>query len=107
MTLSCPTTLANDDDDDDRARRVPLLSEREKEVLVAYVTLPTTRDVARTLHVEPCTVSTHLARIRGKYARVGRPVSSKTWTVIRALQDGFVTLDELRDCPEGPGDSPE
>lgn len=105
MTLSCTTALSDDDGELDR--RIPTLSEREKEVLVAYVTLPTARDVARALHVEPCTVSTHLSRIRGKYARVGRPVSSKTWTVIRALQDGFVTLDELRDVPEDRWDDSE
>jgi hypothetical protein len=36
-----------------------------------------------------------LARIRAKYAAVGRPVTDKTTLLARALQDEIITLAEL------------
>ncbi|MCW2563980.1 MAG: hypothetical protein QOE30_5634 [Mycobacterium sp.] len=45
--------------------------------------------------ISPATVRTHLARIRAKYGAVGRPVNSKATLVARAIQDGFLSLDEL------------
>jgi hypothetical protein len=38
---------------------------------------------------------THIARIRSKYADVGRPARTKAQLLARALQDGLVQLDDL------------
>ena len=51
--------------------------------------------VGAALFITPATVNTHLARIRTKYAAVGRPATTKAALIARALQDGIVTLHEL------------
>ena len=73
----------------------PTLGPREKEVLMAWLRAETKDEVARVLSISPATVRTHLARIRAKYAAVGRPASSKAALVARAIQDGILFLDEL------------
>jgi len=37
----------------------------------------------------------HIARVRIKYAEVGRPASTKAALVARALQDRLIDLDDL------------
>ncbi|WP_084727197.1 LuxR C-terminal-related transcriptional regulator [Rhodococcoides yunnanense] len=71
------------------------LSEREVTVLKAWLDCDSKLDVAAHLHIALGTVNTHLSRIRDKYAKVDRPAPTKAALVARALQDGFVTLDEL------------
>jgi DNA-binding CsgD family transcriptional regulator len=72
------------------ARR-PQLSERQGDVLVAYVSssdlLPT---VARRLGMDPETAKTHLRRIRAKYADVGRPAPTRRDLYVRAVEDGHI-----------------
>jgi DNA-binding NarL/FixJ family response regulator len=73
----------------------PTLGARQKEVLMAWLRAESKGEVACALSISPATVRTHLARIRAKYGAVGRPVNSKATLVARAIQDGFLSLDEL------------
>src|ERR1700752_4288768 len=46
----------------------PELAPREREVLIAWLLTDNKDAVARTLHIAPTTVRTHLQRVRAKYA---------------------------------------
>ena len=78
------------------------LSEREKQVLVAWFQTESKDEVGRLLHIAPATVRTHLQRIRAKYAHVARPASTKSALLARAIEDGIIGLSDLRadDSPE-------
>lgn len=71
------------------------LSDREKDVLRAWLYCDSKIGVAAELHIALGTINTHLTRIRNKYAAVGRPAPTKAALVARALQDGIVALDDL------------
>ncbi len=71
------------------------LSEREKQVLLAWLQTDSKNDVAEVLHIAPATVRTHLQRVRTKYAAVGRPAPTKSALLARAVEDGIVGLSEL------------
>lgn len=73
----------------------PELSDREIEVLLAWLRCDTKSAVAAGLFLSLGTVNTHLTRIRSKYAGVGRPAPTKAALVARAVQDGLISLDEL------------
>lgn len=73
----------------------PDLSDREVEVLLAWLRTDSKAHVGRTLYIAPCTVSTHLERIRAKYAAVGRAAPTKAALAARAIQDGFVCVYDL------------
>jgi DNA-binding CsgD family transcriptional regulator len=47
------------------------------------------------LFITASTVNTHVNRIRAKYSASGRPANTKAVLLARALQDGYVTLDEF------------
>jgi DNA-binding NarL/FixJ family response regulator len=79
------------DDDSDR----PRLSGRELEVLRAWFASSSKDLVAAKLHITVKTVDTYIARVRAKYANVGRPARTKSELVSRALDDGIITLAEL------------
>jgi DNA-binding NarL/FixJ family response regulator len=79
----------------DRRPERPVLSEREREVLIAWFECESKQLVARKLHLSVKTVDTYIERVRMKYADTGRPASSKSALMIRALQDGIVDLTEL------------
>ena len=90
MSVSVPTAVR------------PTLSEREIEVLVHWLRTESKASVGRTLYISASTVSTHLQRIRDKYAAVGRPASSKVALAIRAIQDELVDVEQLEPaCPTG------
>ncbi len=72
------------------------LSEREKQVLVAWFQTESKDEVGRLLHIAPATVRTHLQRIRAKYAHVARPASTKSTLLARAIEDGIIGLSDLR-----------
>lgn len=72
----------------------PELSAREVEVLLTWLRSESKEEAARTLFISPATVSTHIIRIRGKYAAVGRPAKRKAALFARAVQDGYTSLDE-------------
>ena len=80
---------------DDSHPRRPRLSPREQEVLLHWFRTESKELVGAALFITPATVNTHLARIRTKYAAVGRPATTKAALIARALQDGIVTLHEL------------
>jgi DNA-binding NarL/FixJ family response regulator len=73
----------------------PRLSPREAEVLRAWFAASSKELVAAKLHITVKTVDTHIARVRVKYANVGRAARTKSELVTRALDDGVITLAEL------------
>jgi DNA-binding CsgD family transcriptional regulator len=77
------------------AYRTPKLSQREIEVLRAWLNLDSKSAVAQSLFISLGTVNTHLARIRVKYNEVGRAAPTKAALVARAIQDGIVSIDDL------------
>jgi DNA-binding NarL/FixJ family response regulator len=79
---------------DERVGR-PALSKREKEVLVAWFQTESKELVGRRLHISVTSVRTHLQRVRAKYASVGRPAPTKAALVARAVQDGYISVEEL------------
>ncbi len=87
---------------DDNTRR-PKLSDREKEVLVAWFQTGSKELVGERLFIAPSTVRTHLQRARAKYAAVGRPAPTKSALLAHAIEDGLLSLADLRP----PIDRPE
>jgi DNA-binding NarL/FixJ family response regulator len=73
----------------------PKLSPREMEVLRAWFASSSKELVAAKLHITVKTVDTYIARVRVKYANVGRAARTKSELVSRALDDGIITLAEL------------
>jgi DNA-binding NarL/FixJ family response regulator len=71
------------------------LSEREKEVLVAWFQTESKDLVGKRLYIAPTTVRTHLQRARAKYAAVGRPAPTKSALLARAIEDGILSLSDL------------
>lgn len=71
------------------------LSEREREVLVAWFQTESKDLVGRQLFIAPTTVRTHLQRARAKYALVGRPAPTKSALLARAIEDGILGPGEL------------
>ena len=72
----------------------PSLSRREVEVLVSWLRAPSKEEAAAELFIATTTVSTHISRIRTKYAAVGRPAKSKVALLARAVQDGHTSLND-------------
>ncbi|MGV8875201.1 MAG: LuxR C-terminal-related transcriptional regulator [Rhodococcus sp. (in: high G+C Gram-positive bacteria)] len=73
----------------------PKLSAREIEVLITWLVSDSKSEASRLLYLSMGTVNTHLTRIRAKYSAVGRTASTKATLLVRALQDGFIDIDEL------------
>lgn len=73
----------------------PGLSHREQQVLRTWLLTDSKAEVADSLSISMGTVNTHLARIRTKYAAVGRRAGTKAALAARAIQDGLISLDEL------------
>jgi DNA-binding CsgD family transcriptional regulator len=71
------------------------LSDREQEILIAWLKSDSKIEVGKALHLAPGTVRTYLQRIRDKYERAGRPARTKAALVARAIQDGYVDVDDL------------
>lgn len=80
---------------DDRNSGRTKLSEREKEVLIAWFQTENKDLVGKRLYISPSTVRTHLQRARAKYAAVGRPAPTKSALLARAVEDGIISLNEL------------
>lgn len=79
----------------DKSSRRPNLSEREKEVLVAWFQTESKELVGKRLYIAPSTVRTHLQRARAKYAAIGRPAPTKSALLARAIEDGILSLSDL------------
>ena len=71
------------------------LSQREKEVLIAWFQTESKELVGTRLYIAPTTVRTHLQRARAKYAGVGRPAPTKSALLARAIEDGLLSLNDL------------
>lgn len=71
------------------------LSDREKQVLTAWLRTDSKEDVAQSLHIAVATVRTHVQRVRMKYANAGRPAPTKSALLARAIEDGIVGLSDL------------
>ena len=79
----------------DKVIRRPTLAPREKEILLAWFRTDSKEEAARRLSIAPSTVRTTLQRIRAKYAATGRPATTKTALVARAIEDGIIGIDDL------------
>ena len=71
------------------------LSDREKEVLIAWFQTESKDAVGERLFIAPTTVRTHLQRARAKYAGIGRPAPTKSALLARAIEDGILSLGDL------------
>jgi DNA-binding NarL/FixJ family response regulator len=71
----------------DLRRERPALSPRELEVLGLYASGMTLDAVARRAGIAPGTARTHLARVKQKYADVGRPTYTKLDLADRHRED--------------------
>ncbi|PXW31077.1 UNVERIFIED_CONTAM: DNA-binding CsgD family transcriptional regulator [Williamsia faeni] len=76
------------------ATRIPVLSAREVEVLLAWFAFDSKEEAAASLYISQTTVNTHVTRIRAKYALVGRSARTKSQLLARAIQDGYTSLDD-------------
>ncbi|SBS75497.1 Two component transcriptional regulator, LuxR family [uncultured Mycobacterium sp.] len=79
----------------DRRHGRPDLTDREREVLVAWFQTESKDLVGHQLFISPGSVKTYLHRVRVKYAAVGRPAPTKAALVARAVQDGIISIEEL------------
>jgi two-component system, NarL family, nitrate/nitrite response regulator NarL len=73
---------------DERPDR-PLLSPRERDVLLAYSSGLTLGATARRLGIQPETAKTYLDRVKTKYRAVGRPTYTKLDLANRVREDGL------------------
>jgi DNA-binding CsgD family transcriptional regulator len=78
-----------------RRSLLPRLTAREIEVLRCWVKHDTKSSAADELFITTATVNTHVNRIRVKYAQSGRPANTKAALLVRALQDGYIDIDEF------------
>lgn len=69
------------------------LSEREKQLLTLTACGLSSREIAEYLVISHHTVNTHFSNIFGKLCAV-----NKTQAVIRAIQQGSITLEEIKRC---------
>ena len=86
------TTAAIDSDTDFKAAK---LSPREREVLSLYASGFALKQVANELNIKVATAKEHIDRVRAKYSNVGRPASTKTELLVRAIEDGILDEGQL------------
>jgi DNA-binding NarL/FixJ family response regulator len=79
----------------------PALSIQEITALRAWFASRSKDMAARSMGIAPATIHTYIERARTKYAAHGRPASTKSDMVRRALEDGLVELSELDSAPPG------
>lgn len=76
--------------DGDAAFTQARLSEREREVLVLYVSGLDVGQIGRKLYLTENSVKEYLRRVRTKYSGVDRPVTNRVDLLRRAIEDGIV-----------------
>jgi DNA-binding CsgD family transcriptional regulator len=81
---------------DSRPER-PTLSDKEREALLLWFQSMSKASVARRMRISEHTVKQYVDRARIKYAKVGRPAASKAALLARAIEDGLVRPDEIRE----------
>jgi two-component system uhpT operon response regulator UhpA len=59
-------------------------------VMTLYASGMALKQVAFALNIKMNTAKEHIDRVRSKYADIGRPVSSKTELLLRAIEDGLM-----------------
>ena len=79
----------------DSRPQAPQLSERERTALLFWFQSMAKASVATRMGVSVHTVDMFIKRARLKYAKVGRPAPTKADMLIRAIEDGLVTPDEV------------
>ena len=67
----------------------PVLTGKERQLLLAYASGMTMAAAARRIGVQPSTAKTYLERIKEKYTRVGRPTYTKLDLANRTREDGL------------------
>jgi len=72
----------------------PVLGAREREVLLAWFRLDSKEAAANALFVSVNTVKKHIERARAKYEAAGRPAPTQASLLIRAIQDGWLDIEE-------------
>ncbi|GAA4460121.1 response regulator [Phytohabitans houttuyneae] len=84
----------------DRRPDAPILSERERTALLWWFQSMSKASVASRMGISPHTVDMYIRRARLKYAQVGRAAPTKADMLVRAIEDGLVTADEIAEgCP--------
>ena len=86
------TAAAIDSDADFKAAN---LSPREREVLSLYASGFALKQVATELDIKISTAKEHIDRVRAKYSVIGRPASTKTELLVRAIEDGILEESSL------------
>ncbi len=81
----------------DRRPERPALSDKEREALLLWFQSMSKASVARRMRISEHTVKQYVDRARIKYAKVGRPAASKAALLARAIEDGLVRPDEIRE----------
>jgi DNA-binding NarL/FixJ family response regulator len=81
--------------DSDTDFKVASLSPREREVLSLYASGFALKQVASELNIKISTAKEHIDRVRSKYSVIGRPASTKTDLLIRAIEDGILEEGSL------------
>lgn len=77
--------------------RIPRVhvTEREREVLTAYVLGATLRETARRFLIAESTAREHYRRVRQRYLDAGRPVANKAELLLALIADGWVRPEQL------------
>lgn len=91
-----PPTLAGIMAADRRPRR-PTLSDKEREALLLWFQSMSKASVARRMRISEHTVKQYVDRARIKYAKLGRPAASKAALLARAIEDGLVRPEDVRE----------
>jgi DNA-binding NarL/FixJ family response regulator len=81
----------------DTAPDSPRLTAQETLVLRAWFACSSKKLAAQRVSLSPRTVDSYIERVRVRYAAVGRSAPTKSALVARALEDGLITLSDLRD----------
>lgn len=71
-------------------RPVPTLTEREAQVLDAWLNSSSKAEVGEKLRLSENTVRTHIQRVRAKYGSLGHDVSTKVRLLERLILDGLL-----------------
>ena len=81
--------------DSDTEFKAANLSPREREVLSLYASGFALKQVATELNIKISTAKEHIDRVRAKYSVIGRPASTKTELLVRAIEDGILAESSL------------
>ncbi|MBM7776573.1 DNA-binding NarL/FixJ family response regulator [Actinokineospora baliensis] len=75
----------------------PHLSAQERTALLLWFQSMSKASVARRMGLSEATVRQYIDRARVKYAKLGRPAPTKTALLARAIEDGLIRADEIRE----------